>query len=114
MSKRRVVVTGMGIVSPLGNDLASSWDGIVNGRSGIGPVTHFDASTFPTRIAGLVREDFDITRWVSPKDAMQAQIALGRFGSASDIAEAVAFLAGPSAAYITGETLHVNGGMYMP
>jgi 3-oxoacyl-[acyl-carrier-protein] synthase II len=39
MSKRRVVVTGMGIVSPLGNDLASSWDGIVNGRSGIGPVT---------------------------------------------------------------------------
>ena len=52
MSKRRVVVTGMGIVSPLGNDLASSWDGIVNGRSGIGPVTHFDASTMTTRIAG--------------------------------------------------------------
>jgi len=47
------------------------------------------------------------------KDQMQAQIALGRFGAASDIAEAVAFLAGPSAAYITGETLHVNGGMYM-
>jgi len=46
-------------------------------------------------------------------DAMQAQIALGRFGSGSDIAEAVAFLAGPGAAYITGETLHVNGGMYM-
>jgi 3-oxoacyl-[acyl-carrier protein] reductase len=44
---------------------------------------------------------------------MQAQIALGRFGSPSDIAEAVAFLAGPGAAYITGETLHVNGGMYM-
>ena len=40
---RRVVVTGMGIVSPLGNDLATSWDGIVNGRSGIGRVTHFDA-----------------------------------------------------------------------
>ena len=47
------------------------------------------------------------------KDAMQTQIALGRFGSAADIAEAVAFLAGPGAAYITGETLHVNGGMYM-
>ncbi len=68
MSKRRVVVTGLGIVSPLGNDLASSWDGIVNGRSGIGPVTGFDASTFPTRIAGEVR-DFDVTKWVSPKDA---------------------------------------------
>jgi len=72
MSKRRVVVTGMGIVSPLGNDLASSWDGIVNGRSGIGPVTHFDASTFPTRIAGSVR-DFDVTRWVSPKDAKKME-----------------------------------------
>ena len=42
------------------------------------------------------------------------QIALGRFGEPADIARAVAFLAGPSAAYITGETLHVNGGMYMP
>jgi 3-oxoacyl-[acyl-carrier protein] reductase len=42
------------------------------------------------------------------------QIALGRLGSPSDIAEAVAFLAGPAAAYITGETLNVNGGMYMP
>ena len=68
MSKRRVVVTGMGIVSPLGNDLASSWDGIVNGRSGIGPITHFDASNYTTRISGEVR-DFDITRWVNPKDA---------------------------------------------
>ena len=68
MSKRRVVITGMGIVSPLGNDLASSWDGIVNGRSGIGPVTHFDASNLTTRIAGEVR-DFDITRWVNTKDA---------------------------------------------
>ena len=65
---RRVVVTGMGIVSPLGNDLSSNWDGIVNGRSGIGPVTGFDASTYPTRIAGEIR-DFDVTRWVNPKDA---------------------------------------------
>lgn len=68
MSKRRVVVTGMGIVSPLGNDLASSWDGIINGRSGIGPVEGFDASTYPTRIAGEIR-DFDVTQWVPPKDA---------------------------------------------
>jgi 3-oxoacyl-[acyl-carrier-protein] synthase II len=58
----------MGIVSPLGNDLASTWDGIVNGRSGIGPITHFDPAPFTTRIAGLVK-DFDVTRWVSPKDA---------------------------------------------
>jgi 3-oxoacyl-[acyl-carrier-protein] synthase II len=58
----------MGTVSPLGNDLASTWDGIVNGRSGIGPITHFDPAPFTTRIAGLVK-DFDITRWVNPKDA---------------------------------------------
>jgi len=57
----------------------------------------------------------DMTRGLpeAQKDAMQTQIALGRFGAAADIAEAVAFLAGPGAAYITGETLHVNGGMYM-
>ena len=67
MSKRRVVITGLGIVSPLGNDLASSWDGIVSGRSGIGPITCFDASALPTRIAGEVR-DFDPARWIPPRD----------------------------------------------
>ena len=67
MSKRRVVITGMGVVSPLGNDLASSWNGIVGGRSGIGPITHFDASAFPTRIAGEIK-DFDPARWIAPKD----------------------------------------------
>ena len=68
MSRRRVVVTGMGLVSPLGNDMATSWDGIVNGRSGIGPVTSFDASAYTTQIAGEIR-DFDPTVFVSPKDA---------------------------------------------
>ncbi len=78
MSHRRVVITGMGMVSPLGNDLASSWDGIINGRSGIGPVTHFDASAFTTRIAGEIR-DFDATAFVPPKDAkkMEAFIHYG-------------------------------------
>ena len=60
--------------------------------------------------------DTDMTRSL-PEDAKAAlvgQIALGRLGEPSDIAKAVAFLAGPSAAYVTGETLHVNGGMYMP
>ncbi len=59
--------------------------------------------------------DTDMTRALpdAGKQAMLAQIALGRFGEPVDIARAVAFLAGPSAAYITGETLHVNGGMYM-
>jgi 3-oxoacyl-[acyl-carrier protein] reductase len=60
--------------------------------------------------------DTDMTRSL-PEDARSAllgQIALGRLGEAQDIANAVAFLAGPNASYITGETLHVNGGMYMP
>src|SRR5690606_29758617 len=67
MSKRRVVITGLGILSPLGNDLASSWDGIVNARSGIGPITSFDVSAFATRIAGEVK-DFDASQWIAPKD----------------------------------------------
>jgi 3-oxoacyl-[acyl-carrier protein] reductase len=60
--------------------------------------------------------DTDMTRGL-PEDARNSllgQIALGRLGEAQDIANAVAFLAGPQASYITGETLHVNGGMYMP
>jgi 3-oxoacyl-[acyl-carrier protein] reductase len=62
---------------------------------------------------GFIETDMTRALPEASKDQMQAQIALGRFGSATDIAEAVAFLAGPGAAYITGETLHVNGGMYM-
>lgn len=60
--------------------------------------------------------DTDMTRSLpeESKQALLGQIALGRLGEASDIAQAVAFLASPAAAYITGETLHVNGGMYMP
>ncbi|ALN86705.1 beta-ketoacyl-ACP synthase II [Lysobacter capsici] len=70
---RRVVVTGLGLVSPLGNDVVSSWDGIVNGRSGIGPITHFDPALFTTRIAGEVR-NFDITNYgVSSKDAKKME-----------------------------------------
>ncbi len=67
MSKRRVVITGLGILSPLGIDLVSSWDGIIHGRSGIGPITHFDASSFTTRIAGEVK-GFDPSVWIAPKD----------------------------------------------
>ncbi len=65
--KRRVVVTGLGIISPVGNDVATAWNNVKNGVSGIGPVTHFDASTFPTRIAGEIR-DFDPAQFVPAKD----------------------------------------------
>ena len=55
MTKRRVVVTGMGIISPVGNTLKQAWDNIVNGVSGIAPITHFDSTDFSTKIAGEIK-----------------------------------------------------------
>ncbi len=55
MSRRRVVVTGLGLVCPVGVGVEESWQALVAGKSGIGPITHYDATTFPTRIAGEVR-----------------------------------------------------------
>ncbi|GMU43606.1 MAG: beta-ketoacyl-ACP synthase II [Xanthomonadales bacterium] len=67
-SARRVVVTGLGIVSPIGSDIATAWDNLKAGRSGIGPITHFDCSAFATRFAGQV-QGFNVSDWVAPKDA---------------------------------------------
>jgi 3-oxoacyl-[acyl-carrier-protein] synthase II len=67
MSKRRVVVTGLGIISPVGNDIATAWDNILKGVSGIGEVTHFDATAYATRIAGQVR-GFDPAEWIAAKE----------------------------------------------
>ena len=53
---RRVVVTGMGMVTPLGRDLESTWSALLAGKSGVGPITLFDARTFPTRIAAEVAD----------------------------------------------------------
>jgi len=66
--KRRVVVTGMGILSPVGNTIESAWANVVAGKSGIGAVTHFDTAAFPTRFAGEVR-DFDVSAWLPLKEA---------------------------------------------
>jgi 3-oxoacyl-[acyl-carrier-protein] synthase II len=68
VSKRRVVVTGLGIISPVGSTVKSAWDTIVRGQSGIGPITKFDVSAFPVRFGGSVR-DFDVTQYITPKDA---------------------------------------------
>src|ERR1700682_3119013 len=68
MSRRRVVVTGMGIVSPVGIGISASWANILAARSGIGTITRFDASAFPSRIAGEVK-GFDVTQYLSGKDA---------------------------------------------
>src|SRR5579862_92343 len=65
---RRVVVTGLGIVSPVGIGVLEAWPTIVAGRSGIGPITRFDASAFASRIAGEVK-NFDVSRWLSAKEA---------------------------------------------
>lgn len=68
MSKRRVVVTGLGIVSPVGNSVQAAWDNILAGNSGIGPITNFDAADFPVRFAGEIR-DFDASEYISGKEA---------------------------------------------
>ena len=68
MSRRRVVVTGLGLISPVGNDVATGWSNLVAGRGGIGPITRFDASAFPCRIAGEVR-GFDVSAWMPAKEA---------------------------------------------
>lgn len=68
MSKRRVVITGMGMLSPLGNDVKTSWEGIQAGRSGIGMIDRFDATEYNTRIGGAIK-DLDLDAWLSPKEA---------------------------------------------
>ena len=68
MSRRRVVVTGMGIVSPVGSSLDAAWASIVAGKSGIRPVTSYDMSAFTTRFAGTVSDDFVATEWMGPKE----------------------------------------------
>ncbi|SFM19812.1 beta-ketoacyl-ACP synthase II [Marinobacter zhejiangensis] len=68
MAERRVVITGLGMLSPLGNDVASSWEGIKAGRSGIGLIDRFDATDYNTKIGGAVK-DLDISEYLSPKDA---------------------------------------------
>ncbi len=63
-----MVVTGLGLVSPVGSQLETAWENVCEGRSGIGPITHFDAGAFTTRIAGSVK-DFDVGEYLAPKDA---------------------------------------------
>ncbi len=68
MNKRRVVVTGMGMISPLGLNLQSSWRALIEGKSGVGYITHFDAKDYPVRIAAEVK-GFEPTNYIDPKEA---------------------------------------------
>ena len=82
MSKRRVVVTGLGVVSPLGSTVDSAWAALLRGESGIAPITRFDVSAFATRFGGAVR-GFDVSQYMAPKEArrmdefMQYGVAAG-------------------------------------
>jgi 3-oxoacyl-[acyl-carrier-protein] synthase II len=68
LSKRRVVITGLGIVSPVGNDVATAWANILAGRSGIQPIARFDTANFPTHFGGEVR-NLALEAFMTPKDA---------------------------------------------
>ena len=68
MSTRRVVITGLGAVTPLANNVADTWNGIINGKSGIGPIDSFDISSFATTFGGVIR-NFNIGEYISEKDA---------------------------------------------
>ncbi len=83
MSKRRVVVTGMGMLSPVGNTVETSWKALLAGQSGISNIEHFDAENYSTRFAGLVK-DFDCTEYMSKKDARKMDLFI-QYGIAAGI-----------------------------
>lgn len=83
MSKRRVVVTGLGLITPVGIGVKESWANIINGQSGIGKITKFDCSTFPSQIAGQVK-NFDPLAYIPPKDARRMDTFI-QFGIAAGI-----------------------------
>jgi len=83
VSQRRVVVTGLGIISPVGLSIAEAWDNITAGRSGIRPITSFDVSEFSVRFGGTI-EGFDVSDYVPKKDARKMDIFL-HYGVAAGI-----------------------------
>ena len=83
MTRRRVVITGLGAISPVGNTISEAWDNIVNGRSGIGEITRFDASAFPVRIAGEVK-GFEVGDYLSPKEARRMDVFI-HYGLAAGV-----------------------------
>jgi 3-oxoacyl-[acyl-carrier-protein] synthase II len=83
LSRRRVVVTGLGIISPVGNTVTEAWNNIIAGKSGIGRITRFDASNFSSQIAGEVK-DFDVGQYLSPKEARRMDIFI-HYGLAAGV-----------------------------
>jgi 3-oxoacyl-[acyl-carrier-protein] synthase II len=83
LSKRRVVVTGLGMITPLGNTVEGSWSAALAGRSGIGPITRFDTTGFPCTIAGSIR-DFDVSKYMPAKEARRMDLFM-QFGVAAGV-----------------------------
>ncbi len=83
MTKRRVVITGLGMVSPVGLNVADAWENVLAGKSGIAPLTHFDVSDYSVRFGGSVR-DFDVTDYISAKDAKKMDLFI-HYGIAAGI-----------------------------
>ncbi|RDL45910.1 beta-ketoacyl-[acyl-carrier-protein] synthase II [Marinomonas piezotolerans] len=83
MSRRRVVITGMGMVTPLGNNVKDTWDNILEGKSGVSDIEHFDASQFSTRFAAQVK-DFDATQYMSFKEARKMDVFI-QYGIAAAV-----------------------------
>nr|WP_255725197.1 beta-ketoacyl-ACP synthase II [Photobacterium sp. OFAV2-7] len=83
VSKRRVVVTGMGMLSPVGNTVESSWKALLAGTSGISNIEHFDASAFATRFAGMVK-DFNCEEYMTKKDARKMDLFI-QYGIAAGV-----------------------------
>jgi len=83
LTRRRVVITGLGIISPVGNTVEQAWQNILAGRSGIDRITRFDASSFPVQIAGEVK-DFDVTKYIPARDARRMDIFI-HYGMAAGI-----------------------------
>jgi len=83
LSKRRVVITGMGIVSPVGNQIETAWQNVCEGRCGLRKLKDFDVSTFTTQIAGTIT-DFDVTEYLPKKDARRMDIFM-HYGIASSV-----------------------------
>src|SRR5258708_86984 len=81
--ERRVVVTGLGLVTPLGTGLEKNWDALMQGRSGIGPITRFDVSDFPARIAGEVH-DFNPEDWIERRDIKKTDLFIQYAIAAAD------------------------------
>ena len=83
MTKRRVVITGLGMVSPMGLNVTDAWANVLAGKSGIGPLTHFDVSDYSVRFGGSVR-DFEITDYIAAKDARKMDLFI-HYGLAAAI-----------------------------